>query len=62
MQAFTGAFVYPLVPDERILSIYWDSLNIAIREVTEEGISPEEALQSAHELVMSGLLQLGIGP
>ena len=62
MQAFTDASIYPLVPDERILTIYWDALNAAIREVTEEDISPEEALLRAYELVLSGLLGLGIQP
>jgi maltose-binding protein MalE len=47
MVAFSRGEPYPYATDESLLSIYWNALDIAIKDVFEHGIEPAMALQMA---------------
>ena len=58
MLALQGGAAWPLADDE-VLQIYWNALDEAINNVFVRQVSPETALQSANDLVITRLDELG---
>lgn len=58
MIALQGGVAWPMA-DELVLQVYWNALDEAINDVFERGVSPQTALQSAHDVVNVRLDDLG---
>jgi ABC-type glycerol-3-phosphate transport system substrate-binding protein len=58
MTALEGGTAWPMV-DEAVRQIYWNALDEAINNVFERKGSPTSALQSAYEVVITRLDELG---
>jgi maltose-binding protein MalE len=58
MLALQGGVAWPMV-DEAVLQIYWNALDEAINHVFDRGVSPATALQSAYDVVIARLDDLG---
>jgi ABC-type glycerol-3-phosphate transport system substrate-binding protein len=58
MSAFSNGIPYPITSDNRILTAYWDELDLAIQSVFERGANPATALQAASDAITQRLEEL----
>jgi maltose-binding protein MalE len=54
MAALAGGTTYPIVPE---MSLYNINMDIALKSIFEEGVPPEQALETAEEAILAGLGQ-----
>jgi ABC-type glycerol-3-phosphate transport system substrate-binding protein len=58
MNAFKGGTTYPVVPDETILTVYWNGLEPAMLDVFIRNIHPSTALQNAYDDIVIRLQEI----
>ena len=56
MDAFSNGVAYPITIDDGRLSLYWQALNSAIRNIFADGKNPAEALQAASGEIRQSLI------
>ena len=56
--ALADGTAYPAVADSRVLTAYWEALELAIQQVFTQGIDPQEALDNAEALVLKRLSEI----
>ncbi len=55
MDAFAGGAVFPVIPE---MGAYWGPMDTAIQSVTDEGIDPAEALQTAYDAIVAAIAEI----
>jgi ABC-type glycerol-3-phosphate transport system substrate-binding protein len=58
MVAFSNGIPYPITSDNRILTAYWDELDLAIQSVFDRGADPATVLQAASDAITQRLEDL----
>jgi ABC-type glycerol-3-phosphate transport system substrate-binding protein len=58
MVAFSNGIPYPIASDNRILTAYWDELDLAIQSVFDRGADPATVLQAASDAITQRLEDL----
>jgi arabinogalactan oligomer/maltooligosaccharide transport system substrate-binding protein len=52
METFNGGETLPVIPE---MNVYWDPVNNALMSVMEQGADPADALQTAHDTIVTEL-------
>jgi ABC-type glycerol-3-phosphate transport system substrate-binding protein len=54
MAALSGGTTYPVVPE---MTLYNINMDIALKSIFDEGVPPEEALETAEQAILAGMAQ-----